>query len=162
MSLETGSHSHTGANGKGRTMERGVMVGGVLIAVSLLIAMFLNHSVREPVAPAGDALAEAVAPQASMLRRDASPFPIDADRAIAGKAVFARECARCHEGDRTGPRDDHTQLVLLDGIRLRAPYLHAGSVAKVSEQAKSKSGHLFGSGLSAVEKDDLLEYLKTL
>jgi mono/diheme cytochrome c family protein len=143
-------------------MERGVMVGGVLIAVSLLIAMFLNHSADERVAPAADALAEAVAPQAEIALANAAPTPIDAERATAGKAVFARECARCHEGDRTGPRGVDPQLVLLDGIWLRAPYLHAGSVAKVSEEAKSKGGHLFGSGLSAIEKDDLLEYLKTL
>ncbi|BAL26535.1 c-type cytochrome [Azoarcus sp. KH32C] len=98
------------------------------------------------------------------------PFPIDADRAAAGKAVFDAHCAECHASDRTGTRlplaeigTDRSRLdswnkaaaieanrvvramgierkglveetldgyviQFLDGIWLRAPYLHNGSV----------------------------------
>ncbi|HJV25258.1 MAG TPA: c-type cytochrome [Aromatoleum sp.] len=98
------------------------------------------------------------------------PFPIDADRAAAGKTVFDAHCAGCHQSDRTGTRlplaeigTDRSRLdswnkgaaieanrvvramgiarkglveetldgyviQFLDGIWLRAPYLHNGSV----------------------------------
>ena len=98
------------------------------------------------------------------------PFPVDAAKAVAGKAVFDAHCASCHWSDRTGtvvPVDevgtdgerllswnkeaavranavvksfgiDRRGLVeadptgyvasFLDGIWLRAPYLHNGSV----------------------------------
>ena len=102
------------------------------------------------------------------------PFPIDAQRASAGKVVFAQECARCHDSELTGSRmalqgidtdperlwtwkKEHAvaannkvkefgierkglveddligyNAVFLDGIWLRAPYLHNGSVPSLS------------------------------
>jgi hypothetical protein len=98
------------------------------------------------------------------------PFPIDPQKAAAGKSVFDKACARCHASERTGTRipvdevgTDHGRLetwskeaaieankvvgdmgierkglveenpsgyiaAFLDGIWLRAPYLHNGSV----------------------------------
>jgi mono/diheme cytochrome c family protein len=98
------------------------------------------------------------------------PFPIDAARANAGRAIFVAHCARCHESQRTGTvvplaeagtdkervlswngeaavranqaveafgikrrglvEADPTGYIaaFLDGIWLRAPYLHNGSV----------------------------------
>lgn len=98
------------------------------------------------------------------------PFDIDAQKAAAGQAVFARVCAGCHASARTGTRlalaeigTDRSRLdswnkaaaieanrvvrrmgierpglveealdgyviAFLDGIWLRAPYLHNGSV----------------------------------
>jgi mono/diheme cytochrome c family protein len=100
----------------------------------------------------------------------AYPFPMDRQKAAAGKPVFERQCARCHASERTGkpvPVDevgtDRNRLetwsrdaavaanrvvtgmgierkglveetmvgyvaVHLDGVWLRAPYLHNGSV----------------------------------
>lgn len=98
------------------------------------------------------------------------PFPIDGQKAQAGKAVFDRVCAGCHASEKTGTRlplsavnTDRGRLdswskeaaiasnkvvrdmgierkglveqnpsgynaVFLDGLWLRAPYLHNGSV----------------------------------
>lgn len=98
------------------------------------------------------------------------PFPIDATRAAAGRALYEQHCASCHASDRTGRRMplagidtdrerldtwnrsnaiaankvvsgmgiDRKGLVeeelvgynppFLDGIWVRAPYLHNGSV----------------------------------
>ena len=98
------------------------------------------------------------------------PFPVDAARAAAGKAVFDAHCATCHASERTGTRlplaevgTDRSRLdtwsrdaaikanrivtemgiqrrglveedlpgykiPFLDGIWLRAPYLHNGAV----------------------------------
>ena len=98
------------------------------------------------------------------------PFPVDAPKASAGKAVFDANCASCHWSDRTGTvvpvaevGTDRERLLswnkgaairaneavkafgierrglveadptgyiasFLDGIWLRAPYLHNGSV----------------------------------
>jgi mono/diheme cytochrome c family protein len=98
------------------------------------------------------------------------PFPVDAQKAAAGKAVFDANCAKCHASERTGTRvpvdevgTDRNRLdtwskeaavaankvvrdmglerkglveetlngyiaSFLDGIWLRAPYLHNGSV----------------------------------
>jgi mono/diheme cytochrome c family protein len=98
------------------------------------------------------------------------PFPIDAQKAESGKAVFAAHCASCHASERTGTRVPVTEVgtdrnrldswnkdaaiaannvvkkmglerkglveekldgyiaAFLDGIWLRAPYLHNGSV----------------------------------
>jgi mono/diheme cytochrome c family protein len=103
------------------------------------------------------------------------PFPIDANRAQAGKALFEANCARCHASDLTGkpmPLADigtdrgrldswnkqaamkANQVVkdmglerkglveedpkgynvaFLDGIWLRAPYLHNGSVPSLRD-----------------------------
>jgi mono/diheme cytochrome c family protein len=106
------------------------------------------------------------------------PFEIDAIQATAGKAVFDRECARCHASDLTGARmelrgvdtdperlwtwkKDHAiaannkvkefdidrpglveaDLIgynppFLDGLWLRAPYLHNGSVPTLRDMLK--------------------------
>jgi RoxA-like, cytochrome c-like len=106
------------------------------------------------------------------------PFPIDRDKAALGKAVFDRECARCHASERTGTpiplaevgtdgerlgtwnpqaavaankvvKDmglERLGLVeapltgyvaqFLDGIWLRAPYLHNGSVPTLNDLLK--------------------------
>jgi mono/diheme cytochrome c family protein len=98
------------------------------------------------------------------------PFPVDAQKAAAGKQLFDANCARCHASERTGTRvpvaevgTDRNRLdtwskeaavaankvvrdmglerkglveatldgyiaSFLDGIWLRAPYLHNGSV----------------------------------
>ncbi len=98
------------------------------------------------------------------------PFPIDADRAAAGKTVFDAHCASCHASERTGTRIPLAEvgtdpgrleswnkwaaikanetvaamgierrglveedlggykIPFLDGLWLRAPYLHNGSV----------------------------------
>jgi hypothetical protein len=98
------------------------------------------------------------------------PFPIDQQKALAGKLLFEKTCARCHAGERVGRRvpvdevgTDRSRLdtwsldaavaankiiqdmgierngmveeppngyiaPFLDGIWLRAPYLHNGSV----------------------------------
>ncbi len=98
------------------------------------------------------------------------PFPIDQQKAAAGKPLFEKTCARCHASERTGTRipaeevgTDRGRLdswskqaaieanrvvramgierkglveenpsgyiaAFLDGIWLRAPYLHNGSV----------------------------------
>jgi mono/diheme cytochrome c family protein len=176
------------------------------------------------------------------------PFPIDAAKAAAGKALFDAQCAACHASERTGTpiplvevgtnRDridtwgkdfavasnkvvrgmgfERKGLVeapligytaqYLDGIWLRAPYLHNGSVptlrdllepppsrprlfyrgydlydpqrvgfvatgaeaAKsgtkfdVSQRGNGNEGHDFGTSLPASQKDELVEYLKTL
>jgi len=106
------------------------------------------------------------------------PFPIDRQRAEAGKAVFDSNCARCHASERTGTRvpveevgTDPERLkswskkaaiesnkvvrnfgierrglvenepsgyiaAFLDGIWLRAPYLHNGSVPTLRDLLK--------------------------
>lgn len=106
------------------------------------------------------------------------PFPIDPQRAEAGKAVFDSNCARCHASERTGTRvpveevgTDRERLkswskkaaiesnkvvrnfgierrglvenepsgyiaAFLDGIWLRAPYLHNGSVPTLRDLLK--------------------------
>ncbi len=180
----------------------------------------------------------------------AFPFPIDGNKARAGKAVFDQHCGACHgeDSDRVGrplplaevgtSRDrldtwdkayaiQANQVVddmglerrglveedlpgynvpHLDGIWLRAPYLHNGSVPSlrdmlrrpgerprtfyrgydvydpmnvgfisqgpeamkdgtlhdVSRKGNGNQGHEFGTELSAGQKDDLIEYLKTL
>jgi hypothetical protein len=176
------------------------------------------------------------------------PFPIDAARAEAGKAVFDQHCASCHASDKTGRRmplagiDTDKERIgtwnksnaiaanqvvtkmgiirkglveeelvgynppFLDGIWARAPYLHNGSVPTLrdlleppvnrpklfwrgydlydpknvgfvsqgaeaervgtrndtTQRANGNGGHLFGTTLPAAEKENLLEYLKTL
>ena len=176
------------------------------------------------------------------------PFPIDAQKAEQGNAVFERVCADCHASAKTGTRvplatvgTDRGRLdtwskkaavaanqvvrkmgierkglieedligynpPFLDGIWLRAPYLHNGSVPTLrdllkpagerpkvfwrgydvydpldvgfvsqgpeAERAGSRfdvnaksggnQGHEFGTALPPVERDALLEYLKTL
>jgi cytochrome c peroxidase len=176
------------------------------------------------------------------------PFPIDADKAAAGKTLFDAHCARCHASELTGRPlplaevgTDRGRLdswnkgaaikanqvvkemglerrglveedlqgyvaAFLDGIWLKAPYLHNGSVPTLRDllepaarrpqvfwrgydvydqrrvgfvtdtpearrvgtrldttsKAGSNQGHEFGTGLSAAEKETLLEYLKTL
>jgi len=106
------------------------------------------------------------------------PFPIDAQKAQAGKAVFDRVCAGCHASEKTGTRlplsavnTDRGRLdswskeaaiasnkvvrgmgierkglveanpegynaVFLDGLWLRAPYLHNGSVPTLRDLLK--------------------------
>ncbi len=106
------------------------------------------------------------------------PFPIDAQKAQAGKAVFDRVCAVCHASEKTGTRlplsavnTDRGRLdswskeaaiasnkvvrgmgierkglveanpegynaVFLDGLWLRAPYLHNGSVPTLRDLLK--------------------------
>lgn len=106
------------------------------------------------------------------------PFPINQQRAEAGKAVFDSNCARCHASERTGTRvpveevgTDRERLkswskkaavesnkvvrnfgierpglvenepsgyiaAFLDGIWLRAPYLHNGSVPTLRAMLK--------------------------
>jgi mono/diheme cytochrome c family protein len=106
------------------------------------------------------------------------PFPIDAQKAQSGKAVFGANCARCHQSERTGTRvpvdevgTDRERLktwskqaaiesnkvvrsfgierrglvenepsgyiaAFLDGIWLRAPYLHNGSVPTLRDLLK--------------------------
>jgi len=106
------------------------------------------------------------------------PFPIDQQKAQAGKAVFDANCARCHASERTGTRvpaeeigTDRERLktwskqaaiesnkvvrsfgierrglveiepsgyiaAFLDGIWLRAPYLHNGSVPTLRDMLK--------------------------
>jgi len=106
------------------------------------------------------------------------PFPIDRERAEAGKAVFDSHCAGCHASERTGTRvpagvvgTDVERLktwskkaavesnkvvrnfgierrglvenepsgyiaAFLDGIWLRAPYLHNGSVPSLRDLLK--------------------------
>ncbi|HZN23078.1 MAG TPA: c-type cytochrome [Burkholderiales bacterium] len=103
------------------------------------------------------------------------PFPVDAQKVAAGKAVFDANCAKCHASDRTGTRipvdevgTDRNRLdtwskeaavaankvvrdmglerkglveetlngyiaAFLDGIWLRAPYLHNGSVPTLKD-----------------------------
>ena len=77
------------------------------------------------------------------------PFALDGAKATAGKAIFDQQCATCHASDRTGtplPLADvgtnrdridtwgkdfavaANKVQYLDGIWLRAPYLHNGSV----------------------------------
>jgi mono/diheme cytochrome c family protein len=177
------------------------------------------------------------------------PFPIDYAKAAAGKPVYDRYCAGCHDigaryfggvtplselgtdperknsfdaamaermntiggaepwhFTRFRPTDGYANHPL-DGIWLRAPYLHNGSVPNlrdllkpanqrpvtfyrgndvydqqnvgfVSSEAQGNGrtfypfdtrdrgngnqGHLYGVGLSAQDKNALLEYLKTL
>ncbi|MRR36874.1 hypothetical protein EG829_19870, partial [bacterium] len=106
------------------------------------------------------------------------PFPVDAQKAQAGKAVFDRVCAGCHASEKTGTRlplsavnTDRGRLdswskeaaiasnkvvrgmgierkglveqklegynaVFLDGLWLRAPYLHNGSVPTLRDLLK--------------------------
>jgi len=106
------------------------------------------------------------------------PFPIDAQKAQAGKTVFDRICAGCHASEKTGTRlplsavnTDRGRLdswskeaaiasnkvvrgmgierkglveanpegynaVFLDGLWLRAPYLHNGSVPTLRDLLK--------------------------
>ncbi|MBL8454158.1 MAG: c-type cytochrome, partial [Zoogloea sp.] len=106
----------------------------------------------------------------SALAPPAYPFPVDAARAAAGKAVFDAHCAACHASPRTGTRIPLAEvgtdpgrldtwdkasaieanrvvaamgitrkglveedlpgykIPFLDGIWLRAPYLHNGAV----------------------------------
>jgi mono/diheme cytochrome c family protein len=103
------------------------------------------------------------------------PLPVDAAQSAAGRTVFQRECASCHESERTGARTplqgvdtdpermatwnkqnaiDANRIVsefgierkglveadligynipFLDGIWLRAPYLHNGSVPSLRD-----------------------------
>lgn len=105
----------------------------------------------------------------------AYPFPVDAARSAAGRAIFQQECAGCHESGRTGTRTplpgidtdpermrtwnqqnavaanrivsefgiERKGLVeedligynipFLDGLWLRAPYLHNGSVPSLRD-----------------------------
>lgn len=98
------------------------------------------------------------------------PFPVEADKAAAGQAIFAAACAACHAGNRVGTRIPLAEvgtdpgrletwnpeaakaanrivgrmgiqreglveaplpgykIPFLDGIWLRAPYLHNGAV----------------------------------
>jgi len=176
------------------------------------------------------------------------PYPVDAARAEAGKALYADNCAGCHASARTGTRmpvdeigtdrnridswNKNAAIVankvvsgmglerkglveetlngyvvpFLDGIWLRGPYLHNGSVPSlrdllepaaarpklfyrgydvydtakggfvssgplaervgtkldVSLKGGGNQGHEFGTALSAEQKDELVEYLKTL
>src|SRR5258705_879463 len=106
------------------------------------------------------------------------PFPIDEQKAQAGKTVFDANCTRCHDSERTGTRvpaeeigTDRERLktwskqaaiesnkvvrgfgierrglveiepsgyiaAFLDGIWLRAPYLHNGSVPTLRDLFK--------------------------
>ena len=114
----------------------------------------------------------------SELQAPKYPFPINHDRAKAGKEVFDKNCARCHASERTGTRipveevgTDNERLktwskqaaiesnkvvrgfgierrglvenepsgyiaAFLDGIWLRAPYLHNGSVPTLRDLLK--------------------------
>ena len=111
----------------------------------------------------------------SVLQPPKYPFPIDAPRAAAGKAVFDAHCAACHASERTGTRiplaevgTDRGRLdtwnkgaaikanrivgemgiqrrglveedlagykiPFLEGIWLRGPYLHNGSVPSLRD-----------------------------
>jgi hypothetical protein len=50
------------------------------------------------------------------------PLPVDATLAAAGKLLFAQHCGACHGADAP-----------LEGIWLRGPYLHNGSVPTVRD-----------------------------
>src|SRR6202040_361760 len=75
------------------------------------------------------------------------PFPIDPNKAAAGKTAFDAQCARCHWSERTGtvlkveevgtdperkgPVEENPLAYVASfpaGIWLRAPYLHTASV----------------------------------
>lgn len=112
----------------------------------------------------------------SELPAPAYPFPVDKALALAGESLFAAQCARCHQSERTGKRVPLAELgtdenrilswnhaaakaanekalelgverrgmvedepldgyiaVHLDGVWLRAPYLHNGSVPSLAD-----------------------------
>jgi cytochrome c peroxidase len=107
----------------------------------------------------------------------------DAAAATRGKALFenAARCATCHSGesfsdapalhapaetgmDATAAERSVTgqyRTTPLRGLWHRAPYFHDGSAATLADVVEHYDGQL-SLGLSADEKSDLAEYLKSL
>jgi len=99
----------------------------------------------------------------------------DGDSVARGKALYtATGCARCHNGDvltNNSNQDVGTgrslQVPSLRGIGWRAPYMHDGCAATLTERFNGKCGgpgdkHGTTSKLTAQQISDLVSFLETL
>jgi mono/diheme cytochrome c family protein len=149
----------------------------------------INVSVSNPPDLVSSKLDALRAYQLSLDAPNARPGTYDVAAAKRGQAVFRKEggCARCHQGtifsdinaNRLHDPDDVGQdgtyimrsvtkqlrTTPLRGLwnppQLDGPYFHDGSAATLEAVVEHYVSH-FGLTLSALQKSDLVEYLKTL
>lgn len=100
------------------------------------------------------------------------PAIVNLDAAARGKAMFENEagCASCHSGDKltdnqtfdVGTRGSF-QVPSLIGVGARAPYMHDGCAATLSDRfGPCGGGNLHGETLSGTQVDDMVAYLESL
>ncbi len=101
------------------------------------------------------------------------PTVRDAEALARGRALFERECAVCHAGEKTTDRERHefqTTLRKVDtpsliGLAHTAPYYHDGSaidLATLLDDRGSIHDMVDTSALTADERRDLITFLESL
>ena len=99
---------------------------------------------------------------------------LDADRVARGAAIFhdsATGCSSCHEGELLTNNNSYDvgtggpfQVPSLVGLDARAPFMHDGCATTLADRFEPCGGDAHGetSQLGAAEKDDLIQYLRSL
>lgn len=115
----------------------------------------------------------ALAAYITSLPRPRPPSTVDPDTLARGRALFDRDCAVCHAGDRTTDRERHefaTTLRKVDtpsliGLAHTAPYYHDGSaidLATLLDDRGSIHDMVDTSAFTADERRDLITFLESL
>jgi hypothetical protein len=115
----------------------------------------------------------ALAAYITSLPKPRPPSITDADGLARGRALFERECATCHAGEKTTDRGRHefaTTLRKVDtpsliGLAHTAPYYHDGSaidLAALLDDRGSIHDMIDTSALTADERRDLITFLESL
>ena len=140
---------------------------GALLAMALATVLFTVCSGNKPVEqkaqpkPAGDVTAD-IQPDAVNL---GAVMPESKGDAAAGKALFVKNCALCHNADSTVKKIGPGLKGVLKNKELPATHRPA-TEANVREQVEkgnaAKGMPAFGAKLSKAEIDGLIAYLKTL
>lgn len=155
------------------------------------IGDFNVHTIRERMGGVGLVGADAERLNAYVASLPTAPSPIskNAEAVARGRLAFEKaQCAGCHAGElltdnssrdvgtlnvrstQTNQRDNGLVVTKgfnvpsLKGIARSAPYLHDGSEATLEVRVYGNQGDKHGttSGLSELEKQDLVVYLKSL
>jgi cytochrome c553 len=115
----------------------------------------------------------ALAAYVTSLPKPRPPSVADPEALARGRALFERDCAICHAGDKTTDRERHeftTTLRKVDtpsliGLAHTAPYYHDGSaidLATLLDDRGSIHDMVDTSGLTADERRDLITFLESL
>lgn len=115
----------------------------------------------------------ALAAYITSLPKPRPPSTTNQDALARGRALFDRECAVCHVGDKTTDRERHefaTSLRKVDtpsliGLAHTAPYYHDGSaidLATLLDDRGSVHDMVDTSAFTADERRDLISFLESL
>lgn len=142
-------------------------IGGALLVVALAAVSLMVCSGNRPTEqktqpqPAGDVTAD-IQPDAVNL---GAVTPEGKGGAAAGKVLFVKNCALCHNADKAEKKIGPSLKGVLKNKELPAshkPATEANVAEQVEKGSPSKGMPAFGAKLSKAEIDSLIAYLKTL